>query len=806
MLLKNPLLMLFLALVIVVVYINMSRSLTLPQIFELKELDNFFRWRLKYYKTLAKDYTKPKDVVLVTINEESYERLVRKWPWERDVYADFIDKLSKYEPKVIAFNFALYAQTPDNSEADAKLKNAIARSGKVIIASVKGKEGLYLGHYGVFARAARESGAGYGVIGEMRDVDNSIRRLTVFTPVLVPPEGEEEVTFEVKAAASYLDIPYDRMYQKGQDVILRSRNKRIVIPIDKDGNFWINYISDEEDIETIPIWKVMAGDIPEGIFKGKLVLLSQTGKIFHDQHMTPVGYKSSGLITANALNSIISSSYLKKGNPKLIITVIIFLYLFSLVFFYRSHPLKGFFVLIFIMAAYTATSFSLFLNGIIWPTFDIMILLPFLFFCMTFYKYTIIILERARLKKKAITDFLTSLYTHRYFRLLIEHTVERAVSTHHQCSLIVIKILNLNRIIKEISFNRGQIVQRGVAEVIKIKLPKGGSASHLAMGEFSMLLPKIGLSEALGIAGSLRDRINETYFNIHEEALKPIVAIGVSAVNHGGFPKTGEELMKSARVAMTRAKKMGYNKVCRFNAKVDSFTFETGSAQKEDNHVLDDEFNFLTVDLEERNKEFEDLLRQLSKARKDLELAHFDTLRSLVIALEEKDPISAGHSERVGEYAEKIGRKLKMPEEELELLEQIGILHDIGKVGIPQNILRKEGSLSEVERQIVELHPGFSVKILKTSKYFNKHLNAIRDHHERLDGSGYPRGRKSDEISLEAQIIAVCDVFDALTTYRPYRKELSCTQALQEILPYPEKYNHSVAVALEGVLKDEHKI
>ncbi len=147
-----------------------------------------------------------------------------------------------------------------------------------------------------------------------------------------------------------------------------------------------------------------------------------------------------------------------------------------------------------------------------------------------------------------------------------------------------------------------------------------------------------------------------------------------------------------------------------------------------------------------------------------------------------------------------------MPEEELELLEQIGILHDIGKVGIPQNILRKQGSLSVVERQIVELHPGFSVKVLKTSKYFNKHLNAIRDHHERLDGSGYPRGRKSDEISLEAQIIAVCDVFDALTSYRPYRDALSYAKALYEILPYPEKFNHGVAVALEGVLKDEHKI
>jgi HD-GYP domain-containing protein (c-di-GMP phosphodiesterase class II) len=221
---------------------------------------------------------------------------------------------------------------------------------------------------------------------------------------------------------------------------------------------------------------------------------------------------------------------------------------------------------------------------------------------------------------------------------------------------------------------------------------------------------------------------------------------------------------------------------------------------------LDGGLTFLAVDLEQRNKELEELLYQLSTAQKDLEEAHFETLRSLVVALEQKDPYTAGHSERVGDYAEKIGRRLQMHEEELKELRQAAILHDIGKVGIPPDILRKEDILTSDERYVIELHPEFSTKILSTSKYFNKHLNAIRNHHERLDGSGYPRGLKGDQISLQAQIIAVCDVFDAMSTTRPYRSPLSPKEALKEMLLHPEKYNRKIVITLEEILESEHKI
>ncbi len=798
---RSPLFPIFIAVFIAAVYLYLTFYLPPLKTARLKFNDYFFRLRLALTTVFNKEEIRPKGIVLVTIDEESYERLEKRWPWERDVFADFIDNMAKYNPRIIALDFALYGHSPNNPEADAKLADAIKRSGNVIIASVYGKEKLYIGPYDVFAKASK----GYGVIGAERDADSAIRRVKVFALILAPQKGGD-MSFEVKTAASYLGVPCDKIEQEDSRIIVGDTTRHIAIPADSNGSFLINYTSDKDDIDTVPIWRVMVGKTAPQIFKDKLILVSQTGEIFHDLHLTPLGYRSGGLIIANVLNSIVNSSYLTEADPTYSVLLIVFVYLLAFFLFYRKEVINGFFILIFMTTAYMGASFMLFLHGILCVTFDAVVLLSSLFLGLTFYKYALVVLEGQEVKKLAITDALTSLYTHRYFRFLLDHMAKSTVDSGSRCSLIVIKLLNLDRIIKEAGFNEGQRIQRKLAENIILKLPKNGYGAYLGIGEFGMLLPKVGIGEALGIAGGVRNRIREADFGIEKDALKPIIAVGVSEINYTSFPKTGSELARSARTAMLRAREIGYNKVCRFNPKIDISVFEPDTAERAIKERLDGAFTFLAVDLDERNKELEDLLYQLSATQKDLEEAHFETLRSLIVALEEKDPCTAGHSERVGEYAEKIGRKLQMPEEELKILRQAAILHDIGKVGIPPDILRKEDALTAGERYVMELHPEFSIKILSTSKYFTKHVSAIRDHHERLDGSGYPRGLKEDQISLSAQIIAVCDVFDAMSTNRPYRKALSCKEALQEMSQHPEKYNQRLVLVLEGILEREHKI
>ncbi len=799
---RSPLFPIFIALFIAGLYLYSAFYFHPVRIASLKFNDYFFRLRLGLNYFFSKEEIRPKDIVLVTIDEESYERLEKRWPWGRDVFADFLDKISIYQPKVIALDFALYGESPDNPEADIKLADAIRQSGNVIIASVYGKEKLYLGPYDILAKAS----SGYGVTGGVRDDDGAIRRAKVFALILAQQKGGD-VSFEVKAAATYLNVPYDKIRQEEGHIVVGSDTKNIIIPTDENGSFLINYLCDKDDIETVPIWRVMVGKVPPHKFKDKLVLVSQTGEIFHDQAMTPLwGPKPGGLIIANILNSVITSSYIVQADPRHSALLISLIYLFALLLFYKKSVIRGAFILIFMVTTCMTVSFTLFLRGTLYPTFDMVVLLSLLFLGITFYKYAIVVLEGQEVKKLAITDSLTSLYTHRYFRFLLEHAAKTASDSGVKCTLIVVKLQNLDSIVKEIDFGKGQEVQRKIAKDIQEKLPKNGYAAYMGTGEFGMLLPRVGLGEALGIAGSMRDKIQDTDFGIEKNTLKPIVSVGVSSIDNTPFPRTGAELIRGARAAMLRAREIGYNKVCRFNPNIDISAFEPYIGETAIKERLGSEFTFLAVDLEERNKELEELLYQLSATQKDLEEAHFETLRSLIVALEQKDPCTAGHSERVGEYAEKIGRKLQIQEEEIKILRQAAILHDIGKVGIPPDILRKEDVLTPDERHVIELHPEFSTKILSTSKYFNKHLHAIRDHHERLDGSGYPRGLKGGQISLDAQIIAVCDVYDAMSTNRPYRKALSVKEALQEMQSHPEKYNQKVVLALEEILKSEYKI
>jgi putative two-component system response regulator len=152
---------------------------------------------------------------------------------------------------------------------------------------------------------------------------------------------------------------------------------------------------------------------------------------------------------------------------------------------------------------------------------------------------------------------------------------------------------------------------------------------------------------------------------------------------------------------------------------------------------------------------------------------------SLAQTLDAKGPMAAGHSERLTDYALHLGESLNLTEEDLETLRIACLLHDIGKVGIPDTILAKPGPLSQEERKIVEQHPAIGENICAPLKSLRHVLPVIRHHHERMDGSGYPDGLRGDRIPLKARILQIADIYDALTTDRPYRDALQPQEALE---------------------------
>ncbi|MET8974484.1 HD-GYP domain-containing protein [Streptomyces sp. NPDC004539] len=161
--------------------------------------------------------------------------------------------------------------------------------------------------------------------------------------------------------------------------------------------------------------------------------------------------------------------------------------------------------------------------------------------------------------------------------------------------------------------------------------------------------------------------------------------------------------------------------------------------------------------------------------------AHSATIRALVQAVDIKDEYTRGHSERVGQASVMIARELGMDDRRVELIRFAGILHDVGKLGVPTRLLRKDGPLTPEERRIIELHPEYGHEITRGIAFLGEARSAILHHHERLDGSGYPYGLAGDRIPEPARVVAVADAFDAMTSTRSYSRARPVPVALAEL-------------------------
>ncbi|MCB9831847.1 MAG: HD domain-containing protein [Planctomycetes bacterium] len=173
-----------------------------------------------------------------------------------------------------------------------------------------------------------------------------------------------------------------------------------------------------------------------------------------------------------------------------------------------------------------------------------------------------------------------------------------------------------------------------------------------------------------------------------------------------------------------------------------------------------------------------------------------ETALSLARAAEGRDRLNIGHGRRVGAYALRLGQALCFSEERLALLELASKLHDIGKIGIDDAILNKPGRLTDGEFEQMKRHSEIGEYIIKPVSFFREIVPAVRWHHERWDGTGYPDGLAGEEIPLDARIVGLCDFFDAITSKRPYREPASLEEALDMVLSERGRYFDPVLVDL----------
>lgn len=175
------------------------------------------------------------------------------------------------------------------------------------------------------------------------------------------------------------------------------------------------------------------------------------------------------------------------------------------------------------------------------------------------------------------------------------------------------------------------------------------------------------------------------------------------------------------------------------------------------------------------------LARFSFKLYMDMRNVYLETIKVLNRTMEAKDAYTSGHASRVQEYAVMLAMKMELPEKKVQNIKTAALLHDIGKIGIDDNILKKPLKLNTIEYGMIQKHPTIGAEILKDVDFLKDIAEIIKHHHERYDGKGYPDGLKGNEISVETAILAIADVYDAMTSNRPYRESLQKEIALDEI-------------------------
>jgi len=186
-------------------------------------------------------------------------------------------------------------------------------------------------------------------------------------------------------------------------------------------------------------------------------------------------------------------------------------------------------------------------------------------------------------------------------------------------------------------------------------------------------------------------------------------------------------------------------------------------------------------ELKSKSKDIRSYARQMGSAYQALERAYLEMIHALVISVETRDPYTRGHSERVTQYSKEIAKKMGWKEKKLNNLELASRIHDVGKIGVSDRILLKNGTLTIAEWAEMKMHPVRGAEMLTFSEYFKPVIPIVRHHHERWDGKGYPDGLKGEEIPLGARIMAVADAFDAMSSARPYRDPVDLKKIMDEL-------------------------
>lgn len=365
-----------------------------------------------------------------------------------------------------------------------------------------------------------------------------------------------------------------------------------------------------------------------------------------------------------------------------------------------------------------------------------------------------------RLKQLALRDSATGLYNHRYLTEIIEVELYRAKRYAHPLSVIMLDADYFKSVNDAYGLKFGDMVLKQLARLLRRKVRKYDIAVRFGGEEFVIISPGTDRSTAIVLAQRLLEAVNAYIFGGKEGKVKLKVSLAVATYPEDKVFR-GMDLIEMVDKILSKVKEFGGNNV------YSSLDIEKGKKAPVKGRVFANSVKFL----KERIKKLD------RRANQSLVEAVFAFARTI----EAKDHYTGEHAENTVKYALAIARALNLPQDDIEHVRQAAMLHDLGKIGISEKILNKKGKLTRAEFEQIKKHTQIGADIIRPIQFFQPIIPLVLYHHERWDGKGYPSGLKSEEIPLGARIVALADVYQALTSDRPYRKALSVKKAMQII-------------------------
>ncbi|MEK6676541.1 MAG: HD domain-containing phosphohydrolase [Planctomycetota bacterium] len=276
---------------------------------------------------------------------------------------------------------------------------------------------------------------------------------------------------------------------------------------------------------------------------------------------------------------------------------------------------------------------------------------------------------------------------------------------------------------------------------------------------FVVVLPNVGLRQATEIAESCRQQTRLRSLELQPLSYEITVSAGI-VESSSGFVETEQELLKRVRSALTFAKLSGRNRCVTWN---DIASARPPVARAATAHNLDE------------------IRHWASRTQERIRVTCSEAVRALVAAAEAKDPWTQEHSLTVMNNAEGIGRQMRLGSGQMATIRAAALLHDVGKIGVPDAILNKPGPLTPAEFEIIKRHPSTGIEIVEHASFLSKERRLILHHHERFDGTGYPSGLKGDAIPFGARLLAVADAVAAMSSPRSYKPAYSLEKVRTEL-------------------------